>query len=170
MSECKLITFVDGVPSDSYEFRNSWGGAARIWDAMFQKYLKDPNNPYDSWMAHSDDLWKLANRDSIPRCERAVHASTFDYAIVRRENFEQYGADLRAFVERYPTGQRVCHLLAWSDIVRECQAEAIGFHATSCGESLWSSWDGESDEVLYDLRTGDKHFEVYDEMDKEPQS
>lgn len=169
MSYCKLITFVDGKAAQSIEYRNAWGGAARIWDALFNRYLKDPANPLSTWLMSTatghDDLWALAKRKDLSRHERAVHASTFDWAIIRQVNFIDFASDLRRFAEEYPAGDRVCHLREWADFIDQCEAEAIGFHGTSVSENLWEIWDdGAEEPVLYNLNEGEKHFEVYEEL------
>jgi hypothetical protein len=168
MSYCQINVFKNGLPEYGEEYRNSHGGHSRIWTALFDKYLKDPTIPYDCWLTrslHDRSLWELAHRKDLPLFERAVHTSTFDYAIVRRENFERYVAHLREFVDTYPAGNYVCHLLAWADFIEGCDedVEAIGYYGTSCGEDLWFVWDGDKEEsVPYDLNTGEKHLEVYE--------
>jgi hypothetical protein len=171
MSYCEIISFKDGVPDESVEYRNAHGGAPFIWDALFDTYLKDPRVEYDSWlMRFSRDsgdksLWDLAKREDLPMYERAVHAATFDRAMVRKEHFRQFALDLRAFVERHRNGERVCHLLEWADFVDACKAEAVGFYGTSVSDNLWEDRD-EEERVPYNLNTRDEHFEVYDWLEE----
>ena len=169
MSSCEIVTFSEGKPDHSVEFRNAWGGAAFIWSALFDQYLKDPEIPYHNWlsMVGSGDtsLWDLAKRPNLPLFERAVHAATFDYAIVSRDNFQSFVSHLREFVARYKRKYpgSVCHLEAWAQFIETCDAEAIGLVGTSVTGSLWNEWDEKTEEYLpYDLRTGTKHFEVYE--------
>jgi len=172
MSYCSIIVFNDGKPDDEIEFKNSYGGAAFVFDVLYNNYLKDPSIPYDHWLsgAREDNcrLWDLAKRQDIPLFERAVHASQFDWAMVRQEHFKQLAQHFRQFVEKYkPDSNRVCHLPAWAHFLESCDAEAIGFYGTSVSENLWCRWDGELDEsVPYDLNAGDKHFEVYDWLEE----
>ena len=162
--------FKDGKPHDSVEYRNAWGAAAFVWNALFEKYLKDPNIPFDSWLVRgmkddSQELWDLADREDLPMFERAVHASTFDYAIIRNNHFKQFAKDLRQFVAAYPAGESVCHLSEWAKFIESCDAEAIGFYGTSVSDNLWFEWDEErEDSTPYDLNIGTKHFEIYDEL------
>ncbi len=164
MSYCEIVTFKDGKPNGSVEYRNAWGGSVFIWTALFDKYLKDPSRPYHSWfLGEPQALWDLATRKDLPLCERAVHTSTFDRAMVRREHFEMFVLHLREFVSRYPRGDGVCHLSAWANFIESCDAEAVGFVGTSVSGSLWSEWNEETDEErLYDLNSGYEHLEVYD--------
>lgn len=167
MSYCSLIYFRDGKPFAESEYRNAWGGAAKIWSDLFDAYLKRPSVPYDNWLTrcagNDSSLWDLAKRRDLPMFERSVHASTFDRAIIRREHFQQFVAHLRDFVSKYPAGDKVCHLLAWADAIESSDAEAVGFYGTSCSCNPWYRFDEENDESIpYDLTTGDQHFEVYD--------
>lgn len=167
MSTTELIEFENGTPANHHEFRNSWGGAARVWGALYDYYLKDASRPYDNWLSATSQpgdrrLWDLAKDETISMPERAVHAFTFDNAIVRRENFERFAADLRTFAELHPTPGKVDHLNAWAEVFESSAYEAIGLHATSVNENPWYSWDEEADEpILFDLNERDDYFEVY---------
>ena len=140
MSYCSIVPiYKNDRHMPEVEFTNSWGGAARIWSSLFDKYLKNPEIPYDSWMGRSEDLWALAKRKDLDMCERVVHVSTFDRAYIRRDNFKRFAEDLRAFVAKNPAYGKVCHLLAWAGYIEKCKTYAIGFMATSCGENLWEN-------------------------------
>lgn len=166
MSYCQLIFFKNGRPNDSIEYRNSHGGAAFVWSNLYDKYLKDPNKPYDNWLSRGIEdrsLWDLAKNQEIPLFMRAVHASMFDYAIVRQEHFAVYAKHLEEFVNYFGTQDFECHLLSWAQVIKDSKAEAIGFYGTSVAENLWYSWDEEKDKSIpYNLKKGKKHFEVYD--------
>lgn len=171
MSTCSIIYFRDGLPAEETDYRNAWGGSAKIWSDLFDAYLKDPRKEYDNWLTRCDgtdtSLWDLAKRKDLPAFERAVHASTFDLAIIRHEHFQQFAAHLREFVSKYPAGEKVSHLSAWADAIESSDAEAIGFHGTSVSENLWFDYDSETEESIpYNLNTGDKHFEVYDWLEE----
>jgi hypothetical protein len=149
MSYCAIITFRDGLPDWQIEFRNAWGGAARIWTPLWDKYLKDHTKKYDSWLTGNQQrLWDLAKTPGLPMYERAVHVSTFDCFYVKAENFPRFCADLRAFDAAYPVTGQVNHLPAWADKISTLQIEAVGFHGTSVAENPWSKWDGEKGEVI----------------------
>ena len=172
MSYCAIITFKNSKIDAEIEFRNSYGGAARIWTSLFDRYLKDDSVPYDCWMNRAcvDDghsLWGLAKCKALSMCERAVHTATFDYAIVEKKNFKQFVKHLREFTQMHPVGSEFAHHLeAWAQCIENLDddVESIGFYGTSCGENLWRGrYDQDKEEhVAYDLKTGDKHFDVYD--------
>lgn len=141
MSYTQLIIFKDGKADGGVEYRNAWGGSARIWDALFKAHVPKKHE-YDSWIStgNGDDrrLWDLASRADLPMFERAVHAFTFDHFYVRNEHFGRLAADLRAFVEKYPAGQCVDHLPAWAKWLDENSGvEAVGLYGTSVSENIW---------------------------------
>ena len=170
MSYCQIIAFRDGKPAEGVEYGNSWGGAAFIWTSVYDKYLFDPKKEYDSWLYDisrgKTRLWDLAKREDLAMYVRAVHASTFDRAIIRQENFKRYAEGLRKFVDTFHDDKSVCHLKAWADFVEKSDAEAIGFYGTSTSDNLWFEWDEEKEESIpYDLNTENNHFEVYEWLD-----
>ena len=162
MSYCEIITFRNGLPSRSIEFKNSWGGSARIWSALFNTYLKNPAVPYQSWLSDmGQSLWPLAERADLPMFERAVLAATFDVAYVRRENFPRLVADLRAFAGKYPVqGNQLDHLPAWADTIEKLDVEAMAFRGTSVADNPWWAYDEQKDEEI--PRSLSEGFEVYD--------
>lgn len=179
MSYCEIIAFREHVPSVGLELRNAWGGAAYVWNHMYDKFLKDPANEYDSWLrgAGTDEspLWKLHKRQDIPMFMRAVHTAMYDHAIVSQANFSRFVADLREFDRNFAKNGSVCHLESFAKFIEEnADAEAIGFYGTSVSEYPWHVLpqpEGDDDDFLepipYSLETGDKHFEVYEELEGE---
>ncbi len=166
MSYCEIITFKDGKPDKSLECKNAWGGAAYIWDMMFKTFLKDPSKEFDTWLTHGDCLWKLQERSDVPAFMKAVHVSTYDRAIVRKEHFGQFVKDLREFLAFFGTSGRICHLETWAKVIEDNpDVEAIGFYATSVSDNPWSAFNEELEtSTPYDLTTGTDHFEVYDSL------
>lgn len=160
MSYCAIIPFSNGIPQEGIEFKNAWGGAARIWDSLFTKYLKNPLIPYHSWLSCGYELWDLAKRKDLELFERAVHTSTFDCAYIGKENFNQFVLDLRKFIQKYPLSGKVDHLESWAKWIESSDAEAVGFYGTSVSECPWYRYDVNSDEIVpKPLFSG---FEVYD--------
>jgi hypothetical protein len=167
MSHTTLYEFRDGLPKAAAEYKNAWGSAAFVWTAMYDRYLKDPLDEYDSWLVSASKpdcpLWDLPRSDkaSLQLFERAVLASTFDRAIVIRRNFELFATHLRKFVAEYRKADGACHLLDWADFVSISVADAIGFHQTSGGDDPWFEIGEAGELVPYNIRNGRNHFEVY---------
>ena len=71
MSYCELLGFTsDNQMISIQEYRNAHGWADYIWTNLFNKYLKNPNLPYDSWMTRSQDLWQLIEDDRLSTAEK----------------------------------------------------------------------------------------------------
>ena len=108
MSYSTLMFFKDKKVIDEIEYTNSHGTAPYVWGVLFDKHLKDPNIPYDSWLlrcATGDTaLWELNAREDLPDYERAVHAFTMDRAFVKRQDFSRFAAHIRAFLAVHPPG------------------------------------------------------------------
>lgn len=186
MSYCAIITFKDGKAAKPHTFQNSWGGAAFIWEALWNKYVrpelmeKDPGpaSYYKSWLVGSDEdkhrLWDLWKREDIrmPIYEKVVLLASLDNAIVSNENLADFVEHLRRFAEAHHTKVNgLCHLEAWADFIEANQdAEGVGFWLTSVCGNPWihrryeSEDDEDGEEEPYDLTKGDKHWEVYDEL------
>jgi hypothetical protein len=169
MSWCQIIEFNDGKRFRAAEYGNADGGAARIWEALLNKDVKDPARPMDSWMCGSVDetigsLSRLAKSEDLQLFERAVQLATHDRAIIEHEDFARFAAHLRQFVAKYPAGDRLCHLSKWADYIEASDAEAIGFRHSSCAENHWYEYDEEEEMVFYDLNTGHDHFILYDQL------
>lgn len=175
MSYCELVFFRQGKAADGIEFRNSWGGSARIWDALFNRYLKDPDVEYDSWLTRqmkpggSRALWDLGKRRDLPEFERAVMMFTYDFALVKQKDFPRLAADLRKFAEAYPVQRgNVDHLVSWADAIEiqiGTDADAVAVYGTSCGER-WMSvpMPDDEDSRPYDMAVDDKHWDIYEEL------
>ena len=162
MSATELILFRKNKPYDSIEFRNSHGGAARIWESLYNHHVRDWSNPEErGWIVASDEkmklFWDLWKTSKLSMTEKLVFLFTFDYAILYRRNFLSFAVELRDFIARHPVASgRVDHLGAWADalydLYDEKEAEAIGLWGTTVGDNLWED---------YDLSVSDTHWDIY---------
>lgn len=166
MSSTSLIEFSESVASECYEYRNSWGGAARIWDALFEAY-ETKKHEYDNWLTASQDgrMWKIWEDERVDDSERLVYLFTCDNALVKNEDFKLLADALRHFTAKHPSNERVCHLAAWASVLDESKAKFMGLHATSVCENPWFGWTGETDESEpYDVEKGDKHWFITERL------
>lgn len=172
MSNTILIEFRNGVPEDYTEYCNSWGGAARIWNSIWEKY-GTKTHQYDNWMEAARDgrLWRLWNECEceFSKAEEMVYLFTCDNVLVAKEDFKELAVALREFASMHPT-KGVCHLNSWAKLIESSTAEAIGLHATTVTEDPWCKWDGERDESIpYDFTKGDKHEWLSELMNQTPE-
>lgn len=170
MSYSTLMIFKGKQVIDEIEYKNSHGTAPFVWNFLFEKYLKDPNIPYDSWLTRcatgDTALWKLCERKDLPDYERAVHAFTMDRAFVRKENFPKFIAHIMEFLDKgpykgYPSEKKVCHWRSIARNIQECEGDAVGLYCTSLSDSPW--YVQNDDEVAMQLVdiTGDDCVDVY---------
>ena len=176
MSYCSIyIIDKDGSAREYRMFSNSWGGAARIWSALWDHYVRDPNKEYDSWM-HGDQnkLWDLPKSLVQKGCitPAIVLISTFDRAIVKREKLSDFTAALRQFDKQYPVEfDTANHLPTWADTIdeiaiKEPECIGIGFFQTSVAEDLWYEEDQDTGEAIpYNVLSDNRHFSVYKHLD-----
>lgn len=155
MSYTALIPFNDGLPKPGVEFRNAWGGAARIWDALFEAYVPKTSK-HDSWILDEGErIWPLAEREDLDPFERSVLLFTFDRFYVRKADFGRMAADLRLFAAKHPAGERVDHLPAWAAWMDARPGyEAVGLYGTSSGDNPWFHFDEDGEEHLVPLALG----------------
>ncbi len=149
MSRTTMYGFTrDGERHEVAEFKNSFGSAAFIWDAMSKRYLKTSFGQLMT-KAELDKLWTLAYDMSISYCHRLVLGSTFDRMLVSYKNFDMLAGLYDSFTKQFPpTDTEVCHLPAIAAKLRELAVEgkyiAVGWQQTSVAEEMW--WvDGPED-------------------------
>lgn len=130
------------------ELQNAWGGAAYIWDCLYNKYLKNPDKEYDNWlssvMKEPNKLWNLVDDERLPMFAKVCLMYTFDRIIVKKENFVKLSQDFDEFVKFFPPNNKICHLPTISQLLKENFPENISFMATwqtSCSEATFLDWN-----------------------------
>ncbi len=154
MSYCQIITINKDHEFGVFEtFRNAYGGAAFIWNVLCDEFL-----PGHIWiMGNNDKLWNLCEDLRLDAFEREVLLSTFDYAIIKRENFTKMAESFERFILKYPSKSNIiCHLDKWGDAFQWLSAknDLIGacFYHMSVSENVWAE---------YDLTKENKHFCIF---------
>ncbi len=168
MSSVSLVEFVDGVAANWHEFSNSWGGAARVWQTLFEKYIPKKSE-WDGFLTAADDgrLWKVCRDERLSDAERIVYGFCCDDALVKRGDFRRMADALREFARQNPVSGVVCHMEGFAKVFDDASGDAIGLYATSVGEDPWTTYDDKKDEYApYDIRTGSKHWFLFDELEK----
>jgi hypothetical protein len=146
------------------EFRNSWGMAPVVWNAMAQHYLgAEPHG----WSQHMDNLWPLHERAELPRWHRSVLRMTFDTRYIADADRPLAIDDIALWLhdfERYmtPGGANHWPQLAWHlAATRDDQPPAIGVHHTSVSRNPWQGpYDEATDDYLpFDWTTAASVYE-----------
>lgn len=126
----------DGNFGVAAEFRNSWGSAAFIWSALARTYGVSHVNPFKAW----ERVWTPDFEARIEPFERLVLHSTYDRAVLRKEDFERMAEAMETFAEKHDTGETVCSLRKQAEALRTAKeggAEYAAWNQTSVSESLW---------------------------------
>lgn len=114
------------------------------------------------------DIWELQHDKNIPLHERICLYTTFDEALVKRENipividaFRKFGGET-SLPEQADILEK---MLSEPDII------AVGWNQTSVSADSWDTlgeYDEENDENKpYNCLTGKEHFWVFDELEQE---
>lgn len=146
MSRTTVLAITPGEGyEDIEELRNSHGSAPPIWDRLTRRYL----GPHKLWlMDDSGDLWKLVDKDHVPKDERAMLAFTFDRCYVEREHFPLMAGYIRSYLAKHPIPED--HANHWpriAEILDTTEAPAVGLHVTSVSENPFDGpWNEEKDE------------------------
>lgn len=130
------------------EFRNSWGMAPVVWDAIAQRHLKTVPH---GWSEHMDRMWPLSEQADIPLATRAVLRMTFDTRYILATDVRRAIDDIAIFLHAYrdlidPTAAN--HWPAYANVLVtqwESKPKAFGVHHTSVSEN---PWEGPYDELL----------------------
>lgn len=160
MSYCELFAFTEDGMQSVNEYKNSHGFLSFVWSALWDTYIG-----VGIWLSNPKRLWKIQEDPRLLRMEKIVFLSTFDYAMIKAENFEEYANLLDEFLWVHHKDGYVCHLSYIAQDIRKLigqdDIKAIGFYGMSVSDNLWVDWDDEADEAIcYSLKTGTKHWFV----------
>lgn len=160
--ELKVIN-KDGDVLTAEEYKNAWGGAAFIWDALCKRY-----DVKDKYGYHSFDAWnilwnKVRDKEiNLRPFEHNVLYFTYDNALVRKEDMELLAKSLRLFDEEHKYQFRVNHCLAIADTIDKYTNDndvcGLGLYATSVGDDPWTEFNEKDKYNYYNINKGDKHW------------
>lgn len=165
----------DGEVMTLTTYKNAFGGVPFIWEEIFNKYLKNPQIPYDSWMQdRGKRLWEAPKDENIPRWLRVILLATFDRAIIEYNKLPGIAALYRHFITIFPPKSGVCHLPEWASMCEsvytqetENTCSGVCFYGGSGSADLWEIHDNELETCRpYDLSKDEEHWFVYEEMNK----
>lgn len=154
---------------DICDLRNGWGSSPVIWEVLGKRYCHFDESKNESWLfpkPNAQKVWDLWMRPDLATYIRAVLLMTFDLAYVVKTDYGRAAHDIRQFLKTMPIGKNVVN--HWPTLAELFESNpdypAIGFHATSVAEDIWS--------IKYDETTGiaqpadwGKTFDVYASLD-----
>lgn len=178
------------------EAHNAWRGAMAIWKILERKYLPKYRPRYvPDWIQDDEvneylgfeptringtdpdamkEVWQLFTNANVSTTDRIVFGTTLDNALVKRENIPKV---IEAFEEFDKEHEGLTNLKEQADGLRAFYADekisAVGWNQTSINGDDWSNFggyeedeDGEETPVPYNFNTGDKHWWLFDELEK----
>ena len=178
MSYTEIYAFdKDGKAYLAGEVHNSWRGAMAVWRTMEERYLPQyelhgiKTSRVISGINGEKDparkIWELADDPEIPLHERIVMFTTFDDCLVKKENIKQVIEAFRKF-EGETSLEEQAKILEKLDQNKD--VIAVGWNATSVCADNWGNIGGYDEEmeenIPYTCLTGDRHFWLFDELEK----
>lgn len=176
----------DGDVQDTgKEYRNGHGYAMPVWTYLARKYLKQPGeDAHKFWVrwyyeGKIEPVFKLKADPRLERWEWIVLLTSFDHALVKKENFQETIEAFRMLHGQYKAIEpgNVCHYEEMANDIERMigspEVTGIGWNATSVSEDLWSVRDDcvctacgneheKEDERHYNVKKDKRHFFVFD--------
>jgi len=153
--------YADGILKPYKDFRNGWGGAPFIWDALAMKYNLGTNS-LEAWPT----LFQAVENNTITLEPYEWNAleTTQPFRVVHHDNMPTIANSLEHFwrknTHRFST-TRICHLPDQTLTIRELhtsKALFIAWNQTSVDSCWWSHFDPTTEETLpYNVLTETKH-------------
>lgn len=168
------------------EVTNAWRRAMSIWSILEERYLPQyrpsfipkhiENKDIEKVLGYKPsrtscifdnkamkEIWNLADDERLKSNEKIALATTFDYVIIKKENFEQLIKAFREF-------EGNTSLKEQADIIEKMLNDenciALGFNQTSVNGDNWTNLGGYNEEteeqIPYNLFTGDKHWFLFE--------
>jgi hypothetical protein len=154
MSYTEMFGFnKEGNAYELADIHNAWRGGMAVWNYLYEKYCGG-DFPMFGGNRGFEEL--NAAFDKMPEFEQISLLSTYDNALIKRENFKQVIDAFRKFVGETSLKEQ-------ADVIEEALEDddciAIGWNQTSVNGSPWTIYDKEKDEYIpYNLNIGDKHW------------
>ncbi len=156
---------------DAYELAdisNAWRGAVAVWNHLYSKYFGERFPTFIGTENAFEKLNKAFNDGKMQEHEKIALITTYDNAIIKRENFQEV-------IEAFRKFEAETSLKEQSDVIEEALKDenciAIGWNQTSVNGDNWCNFGGydeEKDESIpYNLNSGEKHWYIFKELEEE---
>jgi len=163
---CTEIFGIDknGDLSEIDETGNAFRGAMAIWTIMEERYLPSLEKPY--WMTEEreyysrlssfgddnmmQEIWDIPKSDKVSRIDKIVMCTTFDYCIVKRENFDE-------LLEAFDSFEGNTSLKEQAEIIREILDDenivGVAWNQTSVNDMWHGSYDDDDEYIPFNINT-----------------
>ena len=158
-----------GAMEKCREFKNAWGSAWFIWDALWRQHVAGELTMERLQDADErDKLWELDRDTRLSVDERIVLLTTFDYCLIRRAECLRVAQALDHFVQTYERRRdwAACSLplqaLFLRDLASNPEVREVGWWQHSTEPNPWVMPIGEDDERPYNVQFDRKHWFLFD--------
>lgn len=147
------------------DVENSWRGAMAVWSNIGKKYLGDKANA----LFNPKPIWDLYKDNSISRTDRIVLGSTFDRALIKKENLNEVIEAYIKFEEEHGNTSLKEQADRLKEILDSEEYIAVAFNQTDVVENQWvkSKYDEEKDEEhiwSYNCLKSKDHFWLIEDI------
>ncbi len=143
------VIFVD-------EIKNSWRGAMHVWTNLSEKYGIQ-GGMFDGFQ----QLWKLADTETLDDFENTVLKSTFDNVVVKKEFIPILLDAFREYENQYPNSSLSEQAeIIEKEILEDDEMIAVCWNQTSVNRNPWrEGYDEDKDEEIpYNILKGNRHW------------
>jgi hypothetical protein len=146
------------------ETHNSHRGAMAVWRFLEDKYL--PKEHVPRFISDKmDEVWKLHKDERLSDVERICHRSTFDNAVIRRENLPKLLEAYKQFPHENTSLPEQAKVIEEAIEKLGDEITAIAFNQTSVNADEWvgfHGYDEEDEPINYNLNKDDAHWFLFD--------
>lgn len=189
MSQTEIVAFNKGGEAIHFgNVENAFRGAMAIWKKLEEKYLDTyrpnylpahiPVEKIEEYLGFKPsrtgamdeqamkEIWSLYSREEVSIADKIVLGTTFDRALVKRENFEEVIAAFLSFEGETSLKEQAEQL---KEMLLDETIIAAGWNQTSVTQNQWTcaDYDEENDvEVPYNCLKNTNHFWLFDDINK----
>jgi len=152
-----------GTPKERGIAPQASTGGWKVWFLLKEKYL--PDVPYLFRHDEYQKVWDLILDERLEKYEKIILASSFDWAIVYKENFDELIDAFEKFDSEHSWKLNFPEQIKiLKEIKNNKNAIAIWWNQTSVNCDTWRQIGNRSSHsVLYNIFKENKHFNVFKE-------
>jgi len=148
------------------EYQNSHFSAPVIWNALVKEYF-NVESWFDLRLENYQPLWKLVDDKRLKSFEKILLACTFDYTIIKKENFNKLCKAIDDWINKYPIEKERFHFLAIKEDLKQLDYKdyiGVCFNWTSVCD-IWSTdrETEEGEECNWDIAKDKGHWFLFED-------
>lgn len=165
MSYTTIYLVPESGPITPYaDFRNSWLGGWSVWDNLAKLYLGREATHF-MLEKNMQAIWDLAGDDRLPDHHKLVLMSTFDTAMVKRDDCNRLADAFTQYARDFPQhGHIPEQAKALRQLADDPECFAVCWRQTSVSADVWRVFEDEESRP-YDISIDDGHWFMFEEVD-----